>query len=187
MAVIKYKDGNEWVEVSGGGGLLLPNEYIKNASVSGNTLTLTKKDDTEVVFAPSGGGSVPDTYIKDVEINSYFGSLTFTKNNNTTITYDFNPNWYDRYWMMTTETANSDLYNAKEMMICWKDTSGYTHMNYLIFPNGGSDRAFWSLGEYWSNQEIYLDSANNVYISFDGTTLYTQNMNEVIYIFYRVV
>lgn len=53
MAVIKYKDGNEWVEVSGGGGLLLSDEYIKNASVSGNTLTLTKKDDTEVVFAPS--------------------------------------------------------------------------------------------------------------------------------------
>lgn len=55
MAVIKYKDGNEWVEVSGGGGLLLPDEYIKDASVSGNTLTLTKKDDTEVVFTPSGG------------------------------------------------------------------------------------------------------------------------------------
>ena len=57
MAVIKYKDGNEWVEVSGGEGLLLPNEYIKDASVSGNTLTLTKKDDTAVVFTPSGGGS----------------------------------------------------------------------------------------------------------------------------------
>ena len=34
-----------------------PDAYIKDASVSGNTLTLTKKDDTEVVFTPSGGGS----------------------------------------------------------------------------------------------------------------------------------
>lgn len=32
-----------------------PDAYIKDASVSGNTLTLTKKDDTEVVFTPSGG------------------------------------------------------------------------------------------------------------------------------------
>lgn len=30
-----------------------PNAYIKDASVSGNTLTLTKKDDTEVVFTSS--------------------------------------------------------------------------------------------------------------------------------------
>ena len=34
-----------------------PDAYIKDASVSGNTLTLTKKDDTEVVFTPSGSGS----------------------------------------------------------------------------------------------------------------------------------
>lgn len=34
-----------------------PDAYIKGASVSGNTLTLTKKDDTEVVFTPSGGSS----------------------------------------------------------------------------------------------------------------------------------
>ena len=34
-----------------------PDAYIKDASVSGNTLTLTKKDDTEVVFTPSGGSS----------------------------------------------------------------------------------------------------------------------------------
>ena len=32
-----------------------PDIYIKDASVSGNTLTLTKKDNTNVVFTPSGG------------------------------------------------------------------------------------------------------------------------------------
>lgn len=32
-----------------------PEKYIKDASVNGNTLTLTKKDDTEVIFTPSGG------------------------------------------------------------------------------------------------------------------------------------
>lgn len=34
-----------------------PDAYIKDASVSGNTLTLTKKDNTNVVFSPSGGSS----------------------------------------------------------------------------------------------------------------------------------
>lgn len=46
--VISAKDGSGSTE---------PDAYIKNASVSGNTLTLTKKDDTEVVFTPSGGSS----------------------------------------------------------------------------------------------------------------------------------
>ena len=34
-----------------------PDAYIKDASISGNTLTLTKKDNTNVVFTPSGGSS----------------------------------------------------------------------------------------------------------------------------------
>ena len=43
------------ISTKGGSGGVEPDAYIKDASVSGNTLTLTKKDDTEVVFAPSGG------------------------------------------------------------------------------------------------------------------------------------
>lgn len=47
--------------VGSGGGE--PDAYIKDASVSGNTLTLTKKDDTEIVFTPSGsGGSSAPSY-----------------------------------------------------------------------------------------------------------------------------
>ena len=38
-------------------GSVEPDAYIKDASVSGNTLTLTKKDNTNVVFTPSGGSS----------------------------------------------------------------------------------------------------------------------------------
>lgn len=34
-----------------------PDEYIKSATVDGNKLTLTKKDNTTVDFEPSGGGS----------------------------------------------------------------------------------------------------------------------------------
>lgn len=40
-----------------------PDAYIKDASVSGNTLTLTKKDNTNIVFTPSGsGGSSAPSY-----------------------------------------------------------------------------------------------------------------------------
>ena len=56
-------------------GSVEPDAYIKDASVSGNTLTLTKKDNTNVVFTPSGGSSgggapsyalkLKDTYTAD--------------------------------------------------------------------------------------------------------------------------
>ena len=41
------------ISAKGGSGGAEPSAYIKDASVSGNTLTLTKKDDTNVVFTPS--------------------------------------------------------------------------------------------------------------------------------------
>lgn len=47
--------------VGSGGGE--PSAYIKDASVSGNTLTLTKKDNTNVVFTPSGSGGGGSSYI----------------------------------------------------------------------------------------------------------------------------
>lgn len=50
---------NNVISASGGGGE--PDAYIKSASVSGNTLTLTNKDDTTVAFTPSGGGG-SETY-----------------------------------------------------------------------------------------------------------------------------
>ena len=39
-----------------GGGSGEPAEYLKSAAVSGNTLTLTKKDNSTVVFTPTTGG-----------------------------------------------------------------------------------------------------------------------------------
>ena len=47
---------NNVISASGGGGE--PDAYIKSASVSGNTLTLTNKDNTTVAFTPSGGGGL---------------------------------------------------------------------------------------------------------------------------------
>lgn len=38
-------------------------EYLKDASVSGNTLTIVKKDDTTVSFTPSGVGGITDVTV----------------------------------------------------------------------------------------------------------------------------
>lgn len=56
----------------GGSGGSEPEKYIKDASVSGNTLTLTKRDDTEVVFTPSGGSG------GGVSGYAFMSSQTFT-------------------------------------------------------------------------------------------------------------
>lgn len=42
--------------LSANGGGTEPAEYLKSAAVSGNTLTLTKKDNSTVVFTPTTGG-----------------------------------------------------------------------------------------------------------------------------------
>ena len=55
---------NNVISASASGGE--PDAYIKSASVSGNTLTLTNKDNTTVAFTPSGGGSETYPYYKIV-------------------------------------------------------------------------------------------------------------------------
>ena len=56
----------------GGSGGSEPEKYIKDASVNGNTLTLTKKDDTQVAFTPSGGSG------GGVSGYAFMSSQTFT-------------------------------------------------------------------------------------------------------------
>lgn len=61
-----------------------PDVYIKDASVSGNTLTLTKKDDTEVVFTPSGG-SGGGSYTLPVADMGTLGGIKLGNTNQLTI------------------------------------------------------------------------------------------------------
>jgi len=49
-SVVKSKTWSDIIDGSGGGE---PDAYLKSASVSGNTLTLTKKDNTKVTFTPT--------------------------------------------------------------------------------------------------------------------------------------
>ena len=65
-----------------------PDAYIKDASVSGNTLTLTKKDNTNIVFTPSGGSGGD---IKIFAFSSSTGNLTDQERENLQYCVD-NPN-----------------------------------------------------------------------------------------------
>ena len=73
LASLKGKDGE-------------PDAYIKDASVSGNTLTLTKKDDTEVIFTPSGGsGGDGSSYTLPAATDKTLGGIKVFTNQGTAI------------------------------------------------------------------------------------------------------
>ena len=74
---------NNVISASASGGE--PDAYIKSASVSGNTLTLTNKDDTTVAFTPSGGGG-SETY-------PYYKIVNYTEATETS-TYSISINKY---------------------------------------------------------------------------------------------
>ena len=57
-----------------------PAAYIKSASVSGNTLTLTNKDDTTVSYSGE-----PSAYLKNASVSN--NTLTLTNKDDTTVSY----------------------------------------------------------------------------------------------------
>ena len=63
-------------EIKKGGHGGEPAQYLKDAQVNNNTLTLTKKDGSNVEFTPQGGGSEPEKYLKDIEFDEYGFNIT---------------------------------------------------------------------------------------------------------------
>ena len=82
-------------------------------------------------------------------------------------------------WQNTTDTANFDLYNAKEVVIFWTDSqSSYrqTYLNVGCEPNGNTGSTWGSSN--WLNTQIYLDKwdeYNGAYINYDGSNVNTGN------------
>ena len=258
------------ISAKGGSGGAEPDAYIKDASVSGNTLTLTKKDDTNVVFTPSGGSSggvsgyaftfdqtftdEDKLHLKEVYLNknihmtingdtvirmdswgSSFGfttikpqgdSLTEVKvyavtasinnkeivlGNNFTNVYTYYlagsaenvtfltaNNWQNYIsfsnnddWHYTADMTNSDLYNAKEIILIWTPNSGGAssgkHQLYLNFSIDYTNGNPATLGtEPWLNSQIFIDcddTASNPYVLYNGSSLDGLNcsINAVLY------
>ena len=88
-------------------------------------------------------------------------------------------------WQYTTNLSDSNLYNAKELIIGWKNDSSYSqsYLNVGI-SSSGVDTTF---GSSWVNQTIYLDRTDGysgANIKYDGTNI---NMfhGEIVYILYK--
>lgn len=133
------------ISAKGGSGGAEPNAYIKDASVSGNTLTLTKKDDTEVVFTPTGGSS-----------GGGGGSGE---------------------WHYTTNRDESDLYNAKELVIFYQQTSTMRLFceHYIFVKQDGTQG---TLGADFSNQYfgMFFKSDTSMW-EYDGSHFSTYNLS----------
>ena len=217
----------------GGSGGSEPQKYIKDASVSGNTLTLTKKDDTEIVFTPSTNKQSfhyqtkvaltdeqkaqiqkikenPNDYdmfinnVKIIRITTvgqpvyYFGFSDSSENmrvDRFIINYDgkfeyrgsdeiiTNSNWMQfitvgNDWQYTQDQSDSNLYNAKELIVYVENSQGNKQMGYFNFGNS-------NLGNS-NGDNFYFDyDASSPYIYYNGSSLSCEHINNIQYIYYK--
>lgn len=253
----------------GGSGGSEPNAYIKDASVNGNTLTLTKKDDTEVVFTPSGGSGggvsgyaftsyqtftdedklhlkevflnnnihmtidklsvirivklgmkygfgVLNTngassnqvfiYAVDIDGNENITSDTFTLfmsyylmgSETLTGTILTTDNWTSyisipviKDWVYTTDMQDSNLYNAKEMIVFWNYNNIYasTYLNLAYGKHDTGNVGTSVLGD-WNWEPLLLagttiDTSNANYLTYTGSELSSNNVEQIYGVLYK--
>ena len=114
------------------------------------------------------------------------GTVWLTEQNwNQYVTAGGGSNWY-----VTTSTSESNLYNAKEVVIFWQDSSYNRHQSYLnvgcdYYGNSGNS---WG-NSNWINTEIRLDSFDNSYngssITYNGSNVNTANIASIEAICYK--
>ena len=148
---------------SGGGE---PDAYIKSASVSGNTLTLTNKDDTTVAFTPSGGGGEGGIIRKKV-------SMGFI---NTEAKWNENKDWLNDY------TDKYDIYVENWPIIgdYWGNryNSQAKRLLYYCDANNKMIKSIWILYDWIEEQKKYTlapYSQQQQYNSPEDILITTQN------------
>lgn len=88
-------------------------------------------------------------------------------------------------WQYTQYQYDSNLYNAKELVVCVENTQGNKQMGYFYFgyTEGGSST---TLGQNWQNTNFYFDyNSSSPYIFYNGTMLDCQNNNNLYFILYK--
>lgn len=89
-------------------------------------------------------------------------------------------------WQVTISTSDSNLYNAKEVVIFWQDSNYNRHQSYL---NVGCD--YWgNSGQTWGssnwrNTQIILDGNTQAGVTYDGSNVNTTNMSSIDAICYK--
>ena len=90
-------------------------------------------------------------------------------------------------WQYTSSSADSNLYNAKEMVLYWQDNSSTKHQSYLNFTANFNFETGQTLGTGWTYKEICLDSDDtrgHPSITYDGSSFTTSNC-VIFYILYK--
>ena len=79
-------------------------------------------------------------------------------------------------WQATTNTSESNLYSAKEVVIFWQDNNFNRHQSYLNVScdYSGNSGNTWGTSN-WVNTEITLDSYTPSTITYDGNSIGTTN------------
>lgn len=83
-------------------------------------------------------------------------------------------------WQYTQDQYNSDLYNAKELVVYVENTQGNKQMGYFNFGANGSN-----LGSNTGDSFYFDYDTSSPYISYDGSNLSCGNVNSVYRIFYK--
>ena len=82
-------------------------------------------------------------------------------------------------WQYTQDQSNSDLYNAKELVVYVENSNGFKQMGYFNFGADGN------LGNS-NGSHFYFDyNSSSPYISYDGSNLSCGNANNLQYIYYK--
>ena len=90
-------------------------------------------------------------------------------------------------WQYTSSSAESNLYNAKEMVLYWTDKSSNKHQSYLNFTANFNFEVGQTLGTGWASQDIYLDADDTIshpYIRYNGSYFEAQNCT-IYFILYK--
>lgn len=90
-------------------------------------------------------------------------------------------------WQYTSSSAESNLYNAKEMVLYWTDNSNNKHQSYLNFTADFSFNTGLTLGTGWVSQDIYLDADDTIShpsIQYNGTSISSNNCT-IYFILYK--
>ena len=161
-----------------------PDAYIKNASVSGNTLTLTKKDNTNIVFTPSGGSSGGSdglqrifnsrVQVKDVvsQNSAYIGKIVYDHNtDNQYLVLKDQEIAEIKVTKNTTPTllsSQSEFYKNKDWVLQWIKNNSYNVTVDgcpVIDTKAVSDTFYY----YWINTKEGL-ALSQGYIKFKDST-----------------
>ena len=90
-------------------------------------------------------------------------------------------------WQYTSSSAESNLYNAKEMVLYWTDNSQRKHQTYLNFMADFNYNTGLTLGTGWTHTDIYLDADDTIshpYIQYNGSSISANNCT-IYFILYK--